>query len=166
MSWSSSMAESPHQSSKSSPSWKRCEEHICGLNWDNISLIYNITSLICSWTLASNWASCSWSLALNWASCSSCLASNWASCSLDASAISNCVILWVVSLDGGGVNIYIVKGLSHFFLMRFVQNPPHVHVHCTLDLSLEQTHHLWTIEFHHYSLLVVVCPLHSKFLSS
>ena len=68
----------------------------------------------CSWCLASHWASdwvsCSWCVALDWASdcvsCSSCLASDWASCSLTSTKeVSNSEILWIISLDDGGVNI-------------------------------------------------------------
>ena len=62
--------------------------------------------------------------------------------------------------------MYTVKGLTHFFLMELVQNPPHVHVHNVLHPSLKQTHHFSTKGFLHHALLVVICPLELKFDSS
>jgi len=60
-----------------------------------------------------------------------------------------------------------VKGLWHFFLIGWFQNLPHIHVLGTLDdASPKHTHRLWTRGFHYQSLLVVICPVHSKVLPS
>ena len=60
-----------------------------------------------------------------------------------------------------------MNSLWHLFLMGWFQILPHVHVLGALDdLSPEHTHHLWTRGFHYQPLVVVVCPVHSKVLSS
>lgn len=104
-------------------------------------------------------------IAFDCASSYLCIASNWARCFLIECKCSlqfrnplGCFIGW---------QWFIVKGFSHFFLMGFIQNPPHVPIqYCALNASLKRMHHLSTIGFYHYFLLVVVCPLHSEVLSS
>ena len=136
------------------------------LNSANILLICNISCCISSFLSLLNFSNCSLCVAFDWASSSLWIAFEWASCSLiNSSTVSNSVTLWIVSLDNGGVKVYYER-FDPLPSYGFIQNPPHIPVHCVVDPSLYQMHHLSTIGFHHYSILVVVCPLHSEFLSS